>query len=183
MAFKWTAPRTWVAGEKPTAATLNTHIRDNLEAINGYVLKTADEPVTSSTTHQDDNALTYTIPQAGTYIAEFWIAASSAADAAGDISVRFTFPTGTLHSQYMGLTTALPSATEADLRAPSATDASSPSTARSFGVSTNQTSLLIRAVLVATASGTLTLQWAQAASNASATTVKAGSNMTIRQVA
>ena len=29
----WTAPRTWVAGEKPTAATLNTHIRDNLKAI------------------------------------------------------------------------------------------------------------------------------------------------------
>lgn len=29
----WTSPRTWVAGEKPTAATLNTHIRDNLKAI------------------------------------------------------------------------------------------------------------------------------------------------------
>ena len=29
----WTAPRTWVAGEKPTASTLNVHIRDNLKAI------------------------------------------------------------------------------------------------------------------------------------------------------
>lgn len=29
----WTTPRTWVAGEKPTAATLNTHIRDNFNAI------------------------------------------------------------------------------------------------------------------------------------------------------
>lgn len=29
----WTTPRTWVAGEKPSAATLNTHIRDNLAAI------------------------------------------------------------------------------------------------------------------------------------------------------
>jgi hypothetical protein len=29
----WTSPRTWVAGEKPTAATLNTHIRDNFKAI------------------------------------------------------------------------------------------------------------------------------------------------------
>lgn len=29
----WTSPRTWVAGEKPTASTLNTHIRDNLKAI------------------------------------------------------------------------------------------------------------------------------------------------------
>lgn len=29
----WTTPRTWVAGEVPTAAILNTHIRDNLAAI------------------------------------------------------------------------------------------------------------------------------------------------------
>jgi len=29
----WTAPRTWVAGEKPTASTLNQHIRDNFKAI------------------------------------------------------------------------------------------------------------------------------------------------------
>lgn len=29
----WTSPRTWVAGEKPSASTLNTHIRDNLAAI------------------------------------------------------------------------------------------------------------------------------------------------------
>lgn len=28
--MSWTAPRTWVAGEKPTAATMNIHIRDNL---------------------------------------------------------------------------------------------------------------------------------------------------------
>lgn len=33
MAF--TTPRTWVAGEKPTAATMNTHIRDNLDALSG----------------------------------------------------------------------------------------------------------------------------------------------------
>lgn len=29
----WTSPRTWVAGEKPSAATYNTHIRDNFKAI------------------------------------------------------------------------------------------------------------------------------------------------------
>lgn len=29
----WTSPRTWVAGEKPSAATMNTHIRDNFKAI------------------------------------------------------------------------------------------------------------------------------------------------------
>ncbi len=29
----WTTPRTWVTDEVPTAATLNTHIRDNLNAL------------------------------------------------------------------------------------------------------------------------------------------------------
>ena len=26
----WTTPRTWVAGENPTATIFNTHVRDNL---------------------------------------------------------------------------------------------------------------------------------------------------------
>lgn len=29
----WTSPRTWVAAEKPPAATYNTHVRDNFKAI------------------------------------------------------------------------------------------------------------------------------------------------------
>lgn len=28
--MSWTAPRTWIAGETPTAALLNTHLRDNM---------------------------------------------------------------------------------------------------------------------------------------------------------
>lgn len=29
----WTSPRTWFAGEKPTADIMNVHIRDNLRAL------------------------------------------------------------------------------------------------------------------------------------------------------
>ncbi len=29
----WTTPRTWVAGETPTAAQFNAHVRDNLDAL------------------------------------------------------------------------------------------------------------------------------------------------------
>jgi hypothetical protein len=29
----WTSPRTWVAGEVPTASIFNSHIRDNLKAL------------------------------------------------------------------------------------------------------------------------------------------------------
>jgi hypothetical protein len=31
----WTAPKTWVVGEVLTAANLNVHLRDNLNALNG----------------------------------------------------------------------------------------------------------------------------------------------------
>lgn len=37
----WTSPRTWLAGEKPSAATMNQHIRDNLQFLydNGQVVR------------------------------------------------------------------------------------------------------------------------------------------------
>lgn len=36
----WTAPRTWVAGESPTAANFNTHVRDNLLAMTEWATYT-----------------------------------------------------------------------------------------------------------------------------------------------
>jgi hypothetical protein len=33
--ISWTSPRTWVSGEVPTAAILNTHLRDQLLELNG----------------------------------------------------------------------------------------------------------------------------------------------------
>jgi len=44
----WTTPRTWVAGEKPSASTLNTHIRDNFGAIGDA--RTAFTPTTANIT-------------------------------------------------------------------------------------------------------------------------------------
>ena len=32
----WTTPRTWVVSEVPTAALLNTHLRDNLLALDQH---------------------------------------------------------------------------------------------------------------------------------------------------
>lgn len=43
----WTSPRTWVAGEVVTAANMNTHVRDNMNALG---LKTAWVPVLTATT-------------------------------------------------------------------------------------------------------------------------------------
>jgi len=44
----WTTPRTWVAAEVPTAAILNTHIRDNLAATEAGVATTAGDLVYAS---------------------------------------------------------------------------------------------------------------------------------------
>jgi len=177
MAFKWTVPRTWVAGEKPPAATLNDHIRNNLEALNGFVRKTADESVTSSAVLQNDDHLLFSIPQAGTYAFEFVIFATSAANAAGDIQIQLTGPTGTFTFGGVGLDITLASGNTGTV------NMAGISTTLNFGVSTTQTMILIKGILVATASGTLQLQWAQQTSNANATTVKAGSHMFVRQVA
>jgi hypothetical protein len=41
----WTAPRTWTDGEVPTASQLNTHIRDNMDALARAVLTTTGDMV------------------------------------------------------------------------------------------------------------------------------------------
>ena len=179
----WTAPRTWVAAEKPPASTLNTHIRDNLIALNGYVLKTADESVTSSTALQNDNHLLFTIGATGTYVFDLWLDATSAANAAGDISVGFTFPTGTLRLWGPGSDPALASGTLAQSKFAADMNVTSGVAWQDFGLSTTSLGFNIHGLFTATATGTLQFQWAQFASNASATTVRAGSHLIVKQVA
>lgn len=183
MAFSWTAPRTWVGAEKPTAATLNSHIRDNFEALNGYVLKAADESVTSSTTLQNDDHLFFTIPQAGTYLVDAYLYASSAANAAGDLNVTWSFPTGTMHHGAMGLGISLASGNEGSAVASQLLSAVSGASFVSVGLSTSTTFVRLHGILIATASGTLRLMWCQNSSNANASTVKSGSHMVVKQVA
>lgn len=178
----WTSPRTWVAGEKPPAATLNAHIRDNFNAINGFVRKTADESVTSSTVLQNDNELLYTIGATGSYVFDMYLAVTSAANAAGDINIGFTFPTGTLYLWGPGTDPALASGTIASGKF--ASGAVTSGTAwQDFGVSTTGSGFNVHGLFIATGTGTLQFQWAQFASNANATTVKAGSHLIVKQVA
>ena len=181
----WTTPRTWVASAGVTAAEMNAHVRDNLNAINGFVRKTADESVTSSTTLQNDDHLLYTISAAGTYVIDVQLFALSAADAAGDIKVGFTFPTGTFLLTGAGPHNSLASGSNVVGEWTGAT-LTSGTTTIPYGLSANGTiplGIRLRGIFIATATGTLQLQWAQVASNASASTVKANSFMTVQQVA
>lgn len=181
----WSAPRTWVSSEVVTAAIMNQHVRDNLLALNGYVLKTANEPVTSSAVMQDDNHLFYTIGAVGTYIFDIWVYANSAANAAGDIGFGFSFPTGTLAYSAVGADAGLASSTiqTGQFGYEAAAVSGDAASSRNMGLSTSAIAILLHGVLTATATGTLRLRWAQAASNASASTVLSGSHMRVVQVA
>jgi hypothetical protein len=164
----------FTAGDVLTAAKMN--------AINGYVLKTADESVTSSAALQNDDHLFYTIPTVGTYAVDAWLFGTSAANAAGDLQYGFTFPAGTFYAFSTGLDINLASGTSGTSLWAAQT-ATSGVAIQAFGLSTGGTAMHIHGLFVATATGTLRLQWAQNASNANASTLKAGSHMLVRQVA
>lgn len=166
----------FTAAEVVTAAKLDSGMVD-------YILKTADESVTSSTTLQNDNHLAATIGATGTYAADLHLWITSAADAAGDIKVSFTFPTGTLHMSGDGLDTSLATGFGGTSTGLGVLSATSGTSTIAFGASTSTLCVRVHALLIATATGTLQLQWAQNGSNGNATTVKAGSHMIVRQVA
>jgi len=178
----WTTPRTWVSGEVVTAAEMNAHVRDNLNAINAFVRKTADESVTSSATLQNDDHLLYAIPATGTYVFEIHLLALSAANAAGDLQVGFTFPTGTFYLNGYGPDVSLASGS-VSTGAWGAAPITSGVAALSFGLSTTSNGIYLHGLFIATATGTVQFQWSQSGSNASASTLKTGSHMLVRQVA
>jgi hypothetical protein len=179
----WTSPRTWVASEVPTAAIFNAHVRDNLNALNGFVYKTADQSVTSSAVLVNDTHLTYAIPAVGKYVIDVFLYATSAANAAGDLGVGFTFPTGTFYLGGEGPDIGLASSTVQTGQWGSNVAYASGAIFNVYGLSTSVNYIHLHGLFVATATGTLQFQWAQQASNASASTVKAGSHMLVQQVA
>lgn len=179
----WTSPRTWVASEVVTASLMNTHVRDNLNAINGFVRKTADESVTSNAVQQNDDHLLYTIGATGTYLVDVFLYATSAANAAGDIRVGFSFPTGTMHFSALGADDTLASGSAQIGQWASILSATSGTSFLAMGLSTSTLGIQVHGILIATATGTLQFQWAQFGSNANASTVKSGSHMLVRQVA
>jgi hypothetical protein len=178
----WPTSPAAVSGGTIPSAGINA-IRADLAAINGYVLKTADQSVTSSTTLANDTHLFYTIGAAGTYAFDLYLYGTSAANAAGDMGIAFTFPTGTLYVGASGLDVALASGDNGTMKGQAGLSLASGTLMTVFGLSTTPTMAHVHGLLVATATGTLRLQWAQFASSASASTLKAGSHMLVKQVA
>lgn len=146
-------------------------------AIQKAVRKAADESVTSSTTLQDDNELTFTIAANEIWTYQIWLKIAVGALAA-DGKYAITVPAGA--TKVDGILTLDVAATGGvgNLNAFGGGGGA-------FAVdNTFETNLLINGTVSNGATpGSVTLQWAQNASSATATTVKAGSFLVAHRVA
>lgn len=163
----------WQAGMTVTAGLL-TAMQPR------FVVKSADESLTSSTALQDDNHLILPVDANATYELQamlFW-----AGNETGDIKFAFAFPTGaTVNWAITG-----PNAADAGFSTggtrggtqyfSSLNQTLSPT--GSIDIAGSTSPLHARphgTVITGVTAGSLTLRWAQNTSNATATTVKAGS--------
>jgi hypothetical protein len=169
----FTAPKTWSAGETLTAANFNTYIRDNQLSFGPHLIirKPSDESVASSTALQNDDHLQLTVAANEVWLVEYHlkmtIPITPGMDmaftfpASGDISVtgtEFNFAGVMSKVTFQGSTT------------PTATVDFS-------GSASNRHIYLAGTFVNSTNAGTVILQWAQHASNASATIMKANSTL------
>lgn len=168
----WTAPRTWVTAEIVTAALMNTHLRDNLNAIgeHRYVRKPANEPVVNSVIFQDDDDLKFAIGANEQWI--FDCVAIVSGSSAADIQVGWNAPTGALERVSIhpawdaGDAFTIPAVIEAT------------GDARTLGIVAGMRAVLLKGLVVnGGTAGNTGLQWAQATSNATATVVQAESHL------
>jgi hypothetical protein len=148
------------------------------------VVKGADESVTSSTTLQNDDALTMAVAANTTYLLDgllMWIGNTT-----GEIKFALTSPTGsTVHFAIAGPNNAIADGSGAASGEwlPVQNSTTSPTTSLNLGASTIMTHGQLRGTLITGANaGSLTVQWAQQVSNGTATTIKAGSWMRLHQV-
>ncbi len=88
----WTTPKTWTTGELVTAAQLNTHIRDNLNAlfnpVTGVATITTDI-TTTNTSFEDATGLSVTLTTAGDTVLAVFTGTIGISGAANTIFIDF----------------------------------------------------------------------------------------------
>ncbi|WP_030344752.1 hypothetical protein [Streptomyces sp. NRRL S-1022] len=152
-----------------------------------YVVKTADETVTSSATLQNDDHLVLPVVANAVYTFALDLYMIDAADFVGDFKMSFTCPTGATFDMHGSgaHTTDLTAGTSANGEWIGKLATTSAGANLSFGCgNTSVTAARVYGRLVVSGTaGTFQLQWAQNASDASGTTLKAGSYMTMTRIA
>jgi len=180
--------RTDQAGNPFYVWNASTSTWDRLTKDTQFVLKSADQSVTSSITLIDDTELTLPCVANASYIFDtylMWVGNET-----GDIKFGFSFPVpGTFHFGGIG-----PNEADAGFNAGGTRGtgewfarnnlSASPTSSIQYAGSTAVLTARIGGSLVTTSgTGSITLRWAQDTSNATATTVKKGSWMSLQRIA
>lgn len=170
----WTAPRDWTDGEFVTESILDTHIRDNLLALGPHLIvrKPSDESVTSSTALQADNDLILPVGASDVWLSKWYVLVTGATT--GDFQLRFTYPaSGILAGMGLFVSTA------GAVTGIGFGDAASPTGATTVNLDASVGNLGVFDLQYTGGgtSGNVTLEWAQGASDATPTTVKANSTL------
>lgn len=171
-------PPPFLALQELTAADLNG-------VLPVTAAKPSGTPRTSTVAHAADPHLAVSLLASKTYLVIAPLLISSAADAAGDFSYRWSW-TGTMSVVNGGVgpanTIATGSIADGEF-ARAAPDNTTPSAAIPMGASVAGVNALVVATVTVTAAGVLTLEWAQNSSSANATTLEAGSRLTAIPIA
>ena len=172
----WTTPRTWTDGELVTKAIMDVHVRDNFNTVDRLIVpKTADETVTSSTTLQNDDHLSFAVGINTVWYLRLGLYVLDASDGVGNLKVGVTFPASAvcqLNYVWLGL-----GGTLTHMRVRDATGVAV------FGTATGDFHEFRGILKVAGTSGTFQFQFAQNTSNGSGVTVKQHSFIAGRQLA
>jgi len=154
----WTTPATWAVAEVATAAKLNTHLRDNLNALRwAGAYKTADQTLANDATVNDDTHLLIAVGTSETWLFEanvMWTAA------AGGFRFTWTGPAGATGS-YSALT-----------HGTTGHAAGAALAAETTSTDTDESVQMRGVIVTAGTSGNLRLRWAQNTSDAATLTVK-----------
>lgn len=176
----WTTPRTWTDGELVTAAIMNAHVRDNLNASAPHLIvrKTSDQTVTSSVTLVSDTALIAPLAANEVWHLRWGILYSTA----GVADIRIAFNASATLTYLAFRTAGMDNANAVSTPGWYLGAASGDTASTNFFSSENGTAspayIEITGVVVAGAGASnITMKWAQGTSDASNTIVKTNSTV------
>lgn len=154
----------FLSGQRLTADALNALLPVS-------AVKAADTSRASNATPSADPELTITVTAGRTYMIEADLAATGST--AGDIQYQWSFGVGitATSSHVLGPAVAMTNRDSTDVR----TRQVAPTTAGGLGVEAASSTTRIRFSVTASATGVISLLWAQSTSNATATVLLAGS--------
>jgi hypothetical protein len=169
-------PKTWAFQEGVESSEMNAEVRDRMMAIGPHLIarKTADESVTSSSILQDDNHLN--LPVLANEVWQIEYNLLYAAPAAADLRIAFTFPSGgRIDASVFWFTAGTGVVNIA--RWSTATSPAADQILDAGGASVRFLAPIRGLYANGSTGGTLTLQWAQGTSDATATTLYANSTL------